>query len=71
MAVLIWNNFPTKNFTPADRVLGQCTFDTNTPNGPDGGVSARGLFFPNGVFVDEQNRVIVTDQQNGRILIYK
>ena len=69
--VLVWDTFPTQNFTPADRVLGQCAFDTDTANGPDAGVSARGLDFPMGITVDNQNRVIVTDQNNGRVLIYQ
>ncbi len=65
--ILVWNQFPTKNNTPADFVLGQPIFSTSTAN--NGGVSASTLSGPQGVFSDG-TRLIVADTNNNRVLIW-
>jgi len=73
--VLIWNSFPTANFTPADVVLGQGDFAHNTPNDldqdgtDDRQASAQTLFHPAGIF-QSGNQLIVTDYDNNRYLIF-
>ncbi len=74
--VLVWNTFPTKNFQPADAVLGQPDFtcDTDNNNGSgtctSGNPSAQGLSFPDGVY-QSGNRLFVTDNGNNRYLIFR
>lgn len=65
--VLIWNTIPTVNFTPADVVVGQPDFTTNTAN--TGGISASSL---NGgsEALFSGSRLIVADIGNNRILIW-
>ncbi|MBI4358100.1 MAG: hypothetical protein HY584_02260, partial [Candidatus Omnitrophica bacterium] len=65
--VLIWNSVPTANFQPADIVLGQPDFTSNTAN--NGGLSAKTLNGPRGVYSDEK-RVFIADLNNNRILIW-
>ncbi len=65
--VLIWNSIPTTNFAPADVVLGQPDFISNTAN--NGGRSARTLNTPLGVFSDGK-KLFVADFGNNRVLIY-
>jgi len=66
--VLIWNDITTlTNGQPADVVLGQPNFTSNIAN--NGGVSARSLYDPIGVFI-YQGRLLVTDSVNGRLLIW-
>lgn len=73
--VLIWNAFPTENFTPADIVLGQDDFVSALPNDTDrdgvadGGPSASTLFRPTGLAL-HGDRLIVTDTMNNRYLIF-
>lgn len=73
--ILVWNTFPTRNFQPADVVLGQSHFNLSAPDDvnqtgtwgtrPD----ARTLAKPNGLYV-RGNRLFVQDEENGRILIF-
>lgn len=66
--LLVWNQFPLENFTPADVVLGQSNFTGTAPNA-DGSASARTLNFPGGVF-QSGDKLIVTDSSNHRYLIF-
>jgi len=74
--VLVWNTFPTTNFAPADVVLGQADFTSNTENDDDqDGIaddnpSASTLYGPQGICV-EGNKLIVADSGNYRYLIYE
>lgn len=61
--VLIWNALPTAN-VPANVVLGQAGFTTADP-----GTSATGLSFPVAAVVGN-NHLIVSDQNNNRVLIW-
>lgn len=79
--VLVWNQFPTASFTPADEVIGQSSFILGAPNDDDqdgfpddsvtGTPSARTLSDPNGVRIIDSSTVIVSDRQNNRFLIFK
>lgn len=65
--VLIWNSIPTVNDQPADVVIGQPNFQTqsvvgNTPTA----ASMRG---PQGVWI-QNGKLYVADTQNNRILIF-
>jgi len=62
--VLIWNNIPEKNYTPADLVLGQTDMTQNMP-----GTARDKLRWPQGVSVDGA-RLVVADANNNRILIW-
>ncbi|MBI4866673.1 MAG: hypothetical protein HY816_06950 [Candidatus Wallbacteria bacterium] len=64
--VLIWNSLPSTSQQPADLVLGQPDFTSNTPN--NGGISASSLSNPESVFSDG-TRLFVTDGNN-RVLIW-
>ncbi len=71
--ILVWNKFPTKNFAPANIVLGQPNFTCRVPNNDGTGCtqgipSASNLQDPTGV-VQIKNKLIVTDG-NARYLIY-
>lgn len=66
--LLVWNTFPTVNFTPADVVLGQSDF-TGTAANAGGSASSRTLSLPGGVF-QSGNKLIVTDSGNSRYLIF-
>lgn len=64
--VLIWNSWPTANGQPADLVLGQTGFTSNTT-----GTSATTMKSPYvGVFVDSTGALLVTDSGNNRVLIW-
>ena len=63
--LLIWNEFPTLNFTPADVVLGQVDFDSSTSSP----VNASSLKSPSGVYLNG-SQLIVNDRGNNRYLIY-
>lgn len=72
--VLIWNEFPTSNFTPADAVLGQAGFTLQASNDSDGdgvsdSASAQTLDYPTGVYLSG-SQLIVADESNNRYLIY-
>jgi hypothetical protein len=71
--ILVWNTFPTANFTPADAVLGQPNFTCGVANNDGSGCtsgapSASNLNQPTGVF-QSGSQLIVTDG-NARYLIY-
>lgn len=73
--VLIWNSFPTTDFTPADVVLGQQNMTLSVANDGDGdgvgdGVpTAQALNNPRGcLFLND--KLIVSDSDNNRYLIY-
>jgi len=66
--VLIWDSFPTNNFQPADRVLGQSDFVSGIYD-RGGSVDANTLDRPTGcLFVGQ--RLIVSDTENSRFLVY-
>lgn len=72
--VLVWNTFPTSNFTPADVVLGQADFTLQAANDSDGddvsdSASAQTLDSPAGLYLSG-SQLIVADQANNRYLIY-
>ncbi len=62
--VLIWNTVPTSNGAPADVVVGQADFTSNTI-----GTSATRLNFPWSVLV-VGTRLFVADSGNNRILVF-
>jgi len=70
--ILVWNTFPTANFTAADVVIGQPNFTCGVANNDGtchvGTASASNLSQPTGVF-QTGNQLIVTDG-NSRYLIY-
>lgn len=63
--VLIWNTFPTANFQPADAVLGQADFGTGSS-----ATAADRMNQPSGV-VFYQDKILVTDKFNNRILVLR
>lgn len=65
--VLIWNSIPSNHTVPADLVLGQPNFTSNTPN--NGGISARSLSGPSAVALTSHG-LIVADTNNNRLLIW-
>ncbi|MBI4872372.1 MAG: hypothetical protein HY814_12490, partial [Candidatus Riflebacteria bacterium] len=65
--VLVWSSFPTANKQPADLVLGQPNFTSNTSN--NGGRSASSLAGPQGVASDG-TRLFVGDGGNHRVLVW-
>jgi hypothetical protein len=69
--VLIWLSLPTSNNQPADVVVGQGDFKSNTLNYPNGGrtPSAKGLSGPQGVWI-QNGKLFVADTQNHRVLIW-
>lgn len=63
--VLIWNSIPTTNAQPADVVIGQSDFTSNSPGtGPDK------LNYPGGVIVTPDGKLIITELSNNRVLIF-
>ena len=71
--IMIWNTFPTANFTSADIVLGQPNFTCGEVNNDgtgctEGPASDKNLNQPTGIF-QINNQLIVTDG-NSRYLIY-
>lgn len=67
--VLIWNNFPTSNAQPADRVIGQPDFNSSTYNQGLSAPTASTLGRPHGVYV-LGNQLFVSDASNRRVLIW-
>jgi hypothetical protein len=66
--VLIWNNLPTTDNVAAELVVGQTSMVSNTKD--DGGlVSARSLFYPEGVASDGTH-LAIADSGNNRVLIW-
>ena len=73
--VMIWNDWPTENFAPADIVLGQSTFTNNGSNdddqsGDSDAPTLRVMDSPAGVTVFD-DKLIVSDVNNDRVLIFK
>jgi hypothetical protein len=64
--VLIWNAIPTQNNQPADIVVGQPDFTTNTPLNPP---TAKSLSGPQGVWL-QGGKLYVADTHNNRVLIW-
>ena len=61
--VLLWNNFPTRNFQPADGVLGQASFTESVI-----ATSQRSLYFPVGVLLTSDHLLV----SNGhRVSVFK
>ncbi len=66
--ILIWNTFPTTSLVPADIVLGQPDFGSNTPN--VGGESAATLNLVWSVDSDG-TQLAASDLRNNRVLVWK
>lgn|GEM_PF-1474120 len=64
--ILIWDEFPTSNGEPADRVLGQPDLISNTAN--NGGISWQSLNQPYPLTCDA-NRMYIADGANHRVII--
>ncbi len=63
--VLIWNSIPTTNAQPADVVIGQIDFTSGSSGiGPDK------LYYPGGVMVTPDGKLIITDLNNNRVLVF-
>ncbi|HON19066.1 MAG TPA: hypothetical protein PK990_07855, partial [Salinivirgaceae bacterium] len=63
--VLIWNTIPTTTGQPADVVIGQNDFVTNTV-----GCAANKLNAPRGLFVSSDGKLFIVDGGNNRVLIF-
>jgi sugar lactone lactonase YvrE len=61
-------NAPATGDITADRIFGQASFTTNSPN--SGGVSATTLQNPFGITIDAGGRLFVADTFNFRVLSY-
>lgn len=73
--VLLWNSFPTANFTAADIVLGQADFTLTTENDDDGdGItdapSARTLDGPYDGVWSNGEQLFIVDSNNNRVLVW-
>jgi predicted outer membrane repeat protein len=66
--VLIWNSIPTTNGTPADVVVGQQNFTSDSLN-QGGSCAANTLRVPAAIYSDGM-RLIIPDQSNHRVLIF-
>jgi hypothetical protein len=67
--VLIWDAFPSKNFEPANRVIGQPDFASGIFD-RGGKVAANTLDMPAGCLI-VGTRLIVSDTENSRFLVYE
>lgn len=63
--VLIWNSIPTTNGAPADVVIGQEDFYSNSP-----GCTPSKLDRPTGALCLPDGRLLISDYNNGRVLIF-
>lgn len=63
--VLIWNSIPTSDGEAADVVIGQPDFTSNSPN-----CSSTGLDYPRGLLVTPSGKLLISDMDNNRVLIY-
>ncbi|TFY96685.1 NHL repeat-containing protein [Ramlibacter humi] len=63
--VLVWNTFPATNFKPADAVIGQPSFTSNTL----GAASASTFHGPAGMAL-YRDQLLVVDEQNNRVLAF-
>ncbi len=74
--ILIWNVFPTSDFSPADVVLGQSSFgntacnDDDQDGAPDAAPSSRTICNPTGVYAFGR-QLFVSDHDNYRTLIFE
>ena len=66
--VLIYNSIPTENNAPADVVIGQPDFTSNSAN-QGGSVAANTLYRPTSVY-SNGNKLLIADLTNHRVLIY-
>ncbi|MBI4177345.1 MAG: hypothetical protein HY516_03165 [Candidatus Aenigmarchaeota archaeon] len=63
--ILVWNEIPAKNQTPADIVLGQPDFESKSPGTGLGNVDR-----PTQLSTDGK-RLVIADSDNNRILVWK
>ncbi|ADR23587.1 hypothetical protein MATR_25580 [Marivirga tractuosa] len=63
--ILIFNEIPTTNNAEADVVIGQSSFGTR-----DRGAGRSGLRYPTDIQITPSGKMIVTDRENNRVLIY-
>lgn len=66
--VLLWNAWPSRNGQPADNVIGQRDFLQNVDD--DANESAQSLDSPYGITF-HQDKLLVVDEGNNRLLIFK
>jgi hypothetical protein len=66
--VLIYNSIPTSNNAPADVVIGQANFTSNSTD-QGGNVAANTLNIARGLYSDGK-RLFIADHTNNRVLIY-
>ncbi len=72
--ILSWASLANlKSGAAADMVIGQTNFTNSTPGTPDwgGSVSAATLAYPQGVAIDTQGNLYVSDSNNHRVLVYR
>lgn len=69
--VLIWNSIPSSNNQPADVVVGQSSFTTNSLPGGTGNYvpNDKSMKGPQGVWIQD-GKLYVADTQNHRVLIF-
>lgn len=72
---MIWNEFPTQNFQPADAVIGQSDFAKGVDNDSDqdgfvDGVTARTLSTPSGGGL-YRDKMFLLDAANNRALVFE
>jgi hypothetical protein len=67
--MLIWNEIPCENGTPADRVLGQRDFVTRDDNAGEAG-GALGMRWPHGIAV-ARGMLLVSDAGNNRVMVWR
>lgn len=67
--VLVWNELPEADNTPADLVLGQASFDAGEANRGLAGAAADTLHWPCAVLVVGE-RLVVADTGNRRVLVW-
>jgi FlgD Ig-like domain len=63
--ILIYNSIPITNGALADVVIGQPDFTTGTP-----GTSQKNLAFPGMISITPDNRLLIADITNNRVLVY-
>jgi len=66
--VLVWNEIPRRNGTPADLVLGQTTATCRDENGGQG-VDAHGMRWPHGAAMLGES-LLISDAGNNRIMVW-
>lgn len=63
--ILIWSSIPSSNGAAASVVLGQADFSTRTA-----ATTQAGLNSPQSVFISNEDKLVVADQGNHRVLIW-